>query len=497
MTIPLPDPLDPFELKAREFFFRHNLLARDGNPPRFREWAIAVSGGGDSVFLCHLLHRLATPPIALTVLHFNHHTDKNKNQDDQEFVENLSRRLGLPFHSACSPSSDLSRRNISETVLRKERHSFFESYLSTHPHSAIFLGHQLDDRIETVLANLFRGGGPRSLIGIAEESRGRIFRPLLGFGREEIRQALVLAGLPYRDDPANMDPAHLRNRIRLTLRGEIDRFFPPHGSRHLGHLATLMERETSPNRIFTPLLCEEESPGKIRFSLFMYQSLRPSAQGLFLRSLLNRQGDFGLPLPPERNLLRTLEQAEPGKSLLNYPIGKDWILSIVFGRTDLVYKYPESNKWRYDLHPGAQQNGFTATAIQLPRGGTLFVGRSPGNEIVGDRSRRPGMSTSFRLPDQTDPEGSFSICYWTPGQRVLPDQTGGSPRSVSSNWKNRPLPWSRKFMVPVLCRGPYALWIPGILDVTGQLLNDGSGSAVTLTYQVRERSEWKKFLENP
>lgn len=497
MTIPLPDPLDPFESKAREFFFRHALLARDGNLPRFREWAIAVSGGGDSVFLCHLLKRLATPSISLTILHFNHHTDEKKNKDDQEFVENLSRTMGLPIYARCSPSPDLSRQNISETVLRQERHSFFESYLSTHPQSAIFLGHQLDDRIETVLANLFQGGGPRSLIGIAEESRGRIFRPLLGFGREEIRKALVLAELPYRDDPANLDPAHLRNRIRITLRGEIDRFFPPYGSRHLGHLATLMEREISPNRILTPLLCEEESPGKIKFSLFMYQSLRPSAQGLFLRSLLNRQGNFGLPLPPERNLLRTLEGADPGKNLLNYPVGKDWILSIVFGRTDLVYKYPESDNWRYDLNPEAQQDGFTATTIKLPRGGTLFVERSTRSEIVGDRSRRPGISASVMLPDQTGPEESFSVCYWTPGQRVMPDQTGASPRSVSSIWKNRPLPWSRKFMVPVLCRGPYALWIPGILDVTGLLPHNGSGSAVTLTYQVRERSEWKKFLENP
>lgn len=498
MTNPSPDPLAPFEPGIRDFLLRHDLLTQDASPPLFREWAVAVSGGGDSVFLCHLLKRLAPPSVALFFLHFNHHTDKKKNGEDLSFVRELSERIGACFHSGESPSPELSRPGISETILRQERHVFFEDFLRTHPRSALFLGHQLDDRIETILANLFRGGGPRSLIGIAPSSSGRIFRPLLAFGRQEIRKALDLSGLSYREDPANTDPAHLRNRIRLILRGEIDRFFPPNGTRHLAHLGTLMERETSPPDLFPSLLCENETPGRIRFSFFMYRSMRPSTQGLFIRTLLNRQRLHGLPIPTERNLLRSLEQADPEKPFRSFPLGKEWALSLVFGRADLVYQYPETETWRYDLSPSILRESSAPLRIPLPRGGVLFLDREPIGEETGQRRSIPGQRTSFCVPSSTDQVSPpLFLRYWESGLRVFSGEEVLSPPTVSSFWKDRPMTSSVKALLPVLCRGPLALWIPGILDRTDLLPQTGAGSKVTLTYQSRERSEWKKFLENP
>ena len=498
MTNPSPDPLALFETRIRDFLLRHDLLTPNDSPPLFREWAVAVSGGGDSVFLCHLLKRLTPPSTTLFFLHFNHHTDKKKNEEDLSFVKELSERIGARFHSGESPSSDRSRPGISETMLRQERHVFFEEFLHSHPRSALFLGHQLDDRIETILANLFRGGGPRSLIGIAPVSSGRIFRPLLDFDRQEIRRALDISGLTYKEDPANTDPAHLRNRIRLNLRGEIDRFFPPNGTRHLAHLATLMERETSPPDLFPSLLCENEYPGRIRFSLFLYRSMRPSTQGLFLRSLLNRQRLQGLPIPYERNLLRSLERADPEKHLRNFPLGKEWALSIVFGRVDLVYQYPETKTWRYDLSPSILPDCSAPLRIPLPRGGVLMLEREPVGGETEQRRPFPGRRTSVWVPAGTEKDSPrLFLRYWEPGQRVFSGEDAISPPAVSSFWKDRPMATFGKSLLPVLCRDSLALWIPGILDRTGLLPETGSGTGVTITYQSRERSEWKKFLENP
>ncbi len=492
-----PDPLAPFETGIRDFLLRHSLLTGNDSPPRFTEWAVAVSGGGDSVLLCQILSRLAPQSVRTTLLHFNHHTDRDRNAEDLSFVRSLAERMGFRFHSGESSSSDLSRPELSETVLRQERHAFFDGFLLAHPHAALFLGHQLDDRIETILANLFRGGGPRSLIGIAPESRGRIFRPLLAFDRQEIRLALEGAGIPYREDPANTDPKHLRNRIRLTLRKEIDRFFPPEGTRHLGHLASLMERETSLPTISPPLLCEDEYPGHIRFSLFLYHSMRPSAQGFFLRSLLNRQSLHGLPIPHERNLLRSLEQSDPEKPLRNFPLGKGWVLSLVFGRADLVYKYPETEIWRYDLSPSILPEGSTTLTIFPPRGGVLIVDRKPVERVPDPHRTRPGARTFVSIPAVTDTGSSLFFRYWDSGQRVFPGEDDNAPPTVSALWKDRPMTTYRKFILPVLCRGSLAIWIPGILDRTGCLPETGSGTEVALTYQSRERSEWKKFLEDP
>jgi tRNA(Ile)-lysidine synthase len=80
----------------------------------------------------------------------------------------------------------------------------------------IATAHTLDDLAETVLLNLLRGAGPAGVAGMPAR-RGRIVRPLLGERRAVLRELLDAAGLAYRDDPSNQDPAFLRNRVRGEL----------------------------------------------------------------------------------------------------------------------------------------------------------------------------------------------------------------------------------------------------------------------------------------
>jgi tRNA(Ile)-lysidine synthase len=77
-------------------------------------------------------------------------------------------------------------------------------------------GHTLDDLAETVLMRIIRGTGPDGLAAMTAED-GRILRPLLGWTRAEVRQRAIEEGLPFRDDPENEDPRHLRTRVRTTI----------------------------------------------------------------------------------------------------------------------------------------------------------------------------------------------------------------------------------------------------------------------------------------
>ena len=86
----------------------------------------------------------------------------------------------------------------------------------------VITGHTRDDQAETVLMNLLRGSGTAGLAGMAR-SRPGVARPLIGFGRNEIRSIAVELGLPFADDPSNQDPGHLRNRIRAGLLPMLDR----------------------------------------------------------------------------------------------------------------------------------------------------------------------------------------------------------------------------------------------------------------------------------
>ena len=93
-------------------------------------------------------------------------------------------------------------------------------------------GHTSDDQAETVLANLLRGAGLDGLAGIPER-RGHIARPLLGISRSETRELATLAGVPFLDDPANLDEGPVRNRIRAELIPHLEAEYNPGLRRHL------------------------------------------------------------------------------------------------------------------------------------------------------------------------------------------------------------------------------------------------------------------------
>ena len=506
MTSSSKDPFAPFDSPFRDFLLRHNLVSPGG--PR---WGVAVSGGGDSVFLLTLLFRHRPPNQPLDILYFNHHTDPQKNSRDQDFVASLANRCNARFLVGESPAPEKRRPNVSETILRQERQAFFRAYLDRTPSSILFVGHQKDDRIETVLANLFRGTGPRGLMGIREKS-GKIYRPLLFLGREEIRHVLREANHPFMEDPTNEDLGPLRNRIRLELRPAIDRLFP-HGTEHLDSLAQIMAREISaPPPLPTGLLLSREEPGVLTFSLRLFQSLPPSRQAEFSRSLLERQSRWNLPLPPERNLLRTLSNP-PTSPLRRFPLGVGWHLDIVSDHVILVYLYPETQNMTLPMAAHLKtllREGGKFVSIPLPRGGSLTIARqeedlrSPFSKVLPSRP----LLTAF-LSQEVIKEGAKDLCV-TYRRRDLPlwipppesGEEGPSPRpsrarTVDQLLSRRPIPAATKDRLPILTFREKALWIPGELDRTRDWPVADQSPYLSITFQAQEPSWWKKFLENP
>ncbi len=80
----------------------------------------------------------------------------------------------------------------------------------------VVTGHSQNDLAETLVMNLLRGAGSHGIASMAD-LRHDIIRPLLGVSRADLRTLAKELGLPFADDPANKDPAHLRNRIRADL----------------------------------------------------------------------------------------------------------------------------------------------------------------------------------------------------------------------------------------------------------------------------------------
>ncbi|MFP3915076.1 MAG: ATP-binding protein, partial [Actinomycetota bacterium] len=94
---------------------------------------------------------------------------------------------------------------------------------SRHPGEWMLTAHTSDDQAETVIDHLLRGSGLDGLRGIPAR-RGAFARPLLGVSRSTTREIATLASLPWEDDPLNLAPEPLRNRIRSHLLPELERY---------------------------------------------------------------------------------------------------------------------------------------------------------------------------------------------------------------------------------------------------------------------------------
>ncbi|HJP70847.1 MAG TPA: tRNA lysidine(34) synthetase TilS [Candidatus Limnocylindria bacterium] len=179
---------------------------------------LAVSGGPDSMAMLHAAAHLVRTDARswqLTVAHLDHQL-RPDSADDAAFVADAAVALELPAEVRTADVAALARaegRSI-EDAAREARYRFLEEIA---PEQALIAtAHTLDDLAETVLINLMRGSGLTGVRGMPAR-RGRIVRPLLGERRSSLRGLLDAAGIGYRLDPSNEDPAYLRNRVRHEL----------------------------------------------------------------------------------------------------------------------------------------------------------------------------------------------------------------------------------------------------------------------------------------
>jgi tRNA(Ile)-lysidine synthase len=82
----------------------------------------------------------------------------------------------------------------------------------------VLVGHTADDQAETVLLNLLRGAATSGLAGMRAGPR----RPLLALRRTDTEALCDHLGLAVVHDPSNVDPRHLRNRVRHELLPQLN-----------------------------------------------------------------------------------------------------------------------------------------------------------------------------------------------------------------------------------------------------------------------------------
>ena len=190
---------------------------------------VALSGGPDSVALLRVLRELesAGELSVAGIAHLNHGLRDAAN-DDEQFCRALAAELELAFRSDLVDVRARAERlgTSLEDAGRRARYELFDRVATELGADVIATGHTRDDQAETFLLRLLRGAGPRGLAGIHPRA-GRVVRPLLDVGRDELREYLAALGQPFRDDESNRDLSIPRNRIRHELLPLLSRDFSP------------------------------------------------------------------------------------------------------------------------------------------------------------------------------------------------------------------------------------------------------------------------------
>lgn len=191
------------------------------------EVLVALSGGPDSVALLHLLHELKGKyRISLAAAHLDHGI-RPESAGEREFCRHLCRRQKVKFHSkkvnvpAVSKNTGLSL----EEAGRQARYGYFHSLRCRFGYDKIATGHTADDSVETIIFNMIRGSGLRGLTGIPAR-RGKIIRPLIDIGKDEIVRWLKASGIEYVVDKTNLSTAFARNVIRLRVIPQLEKLNP-------------------------------------------------------------------------------------------------------------------------------------------------------------------------------------------------------------------------------------------------------------------------------
>ena len=198
---------------------------------------LMVSGGADSIALLHMaatesldlgdgagLARIAKE--RLHVLHVNHLLRGADADADQRFVQETCDSLGISctvlrvdvakLAQECDGNVEEMGRRVRYDAARELVQRLCTEQGVSRQKAKILTAHTADDRAETFMMNVMRGSGMSGLASIPRY-RGLIYRPLLNYTHDQLKDWLKARGLDWHEDATNTDTHYLRAYMRHNV----------------------------------------------------------------------------------------------------------------------------------------------------------------------------------------------------------------------------------------------------------------------------------------
>lgn len=174
---------------------------------------VALSGGGDSSALVHVLSVLA-PKLGFSVVaHGVDHGLRQAAPEELDLAARLCEKLAVPFTRS---RVEVGAGGNLQARAREARYAALQDAADRAGATRIATAHHADDRAETVLMRLLNGAPPSGL-GVLAPAEGRLVRPLVRARKSDVTRHLARHGIPHADDPSNLNRRFLRVRVRLDV----------------------------------------------------------------------------------------------------------------------------------------------------------------------------------------------------------------------------------------------------------------------------------------
>lgn len=185
-----------------------------------KKFLAAISGGPDSMAMLDLYHN----QIA-AICHVNYHY-RNDSDIDMNIVKKYANKYCIPCYIYEVNKSIYQQKFNFENWARKVRYTFFNDIAHQLNIFDILIAHNSDDSLETALMQKKKHS--QSLyLGIKPKSKFLdlvIYRPLIKKTKKELETYCINRKIEYAIDHTNFDPKYTRNKIRLELKDQDQKY---------------------------------------------------------------------------------------------------------------------------------------------------------------------------------------------------------------------------------------------------------------------------------
>jgi len=352
-------------------------------PDEKQHFVVGVSSGVDSMVLLHLL---AVTHHEVTVAHINYKTRDPGSDQDQRLVEEVCKRLRIPFRVKNSDKNK-AEGNFQQWA-RNQRYAFFDDVCEEFD-AKLVLAHHADDLLETQLLKLARG---ESFLSSSGYSRKNTFYPLLSVSKQELYDYADEYGILFNEDQSNASTDYDRNFLRHDVISKLKERFP----NVLHHALILKESSEGFNESVDLHVKEISEDGELNRK--KWQNLPQKLRALVFSKWLMQQ--CGTPLTHAQfNSVDDVSKLETGQL---WTVNEQW--SVIRNRDYIVC-----------VHEIAAQNEFSKIKINT----------------------FPYQTDDFRFeiksPEDKD-ELLSKACLWVSGAQI--SEQDESPDIILRNWKD-------------------------------------------------------------